>query len=101
MIKVEISKKDDVVCNIVVKGHACYDDYGKDIVCSSVSSIVITSVNAIMRIDKDAIACNKSEALIEINILKHDDIVDKLIINMLDLLEQLQKQYKNNIKICG
>ena len=39
---------------IIIKGHADYDDYGKDIVCASVSSIVITTVNAKLEIDRDA-----------------------------------------------
>ena len=40
---------------IVISGHALYDEYGKDIVCSSASSIVITSVNAILTFDEDYI----------------------------------------------
>ena len=43
MIKVEIENN-----KIEIKGHANYDDYGKDIVCASVSSIVITTINAII-----------------------------------------------------
>ncbi len=94
MIKVEI-KKD----NITVSGHALYDDYGKDIVCASVSSIVITTVNAIMKIDDSSILCNQKDALISIRILNHNDTVDKLIENMLDLLRELERDYKKNIKI--
>ena len=40
---------------IVISGHALYDEYGKDIVCSSVSSIVTTTVNGIISINPDAI----------------------------------------------
>ena len=47
MIKV-VSKKD----SIVVIGHADYAFYGKDIVCASASAIVITSINACLRINK-------------------------------------------------
>ena len=39
MIKVNIEDK-----LITIKGHANYDDKGKDIVCASVSSIVITTL---------------------------------------------------------
>ena len=42
MIKVEVTKD-----NISIHGHAMYDDYGKDIVCAAVSSIVMTSVESI------------------------------------------------------
>ena len=36
-------------------GHTEYDDYGRDIVCSSASSIMITTINAIMMFDKNYI----------------------------------------------
>ena len=42
MIKIEVKKK-----NISIVGHANYDEYGKDIVCAAVSSVVITSIEAI------------------------------------------------------
>ena len=50
MIKVEIENN-----KIEIKGHSNYDDYGKDIVCASVSSIVITTINAIIEFDPESI----------------------------------------------
>ena len=46
MIKVKLIKDSNKVKEITIKGHALYDDFGKDIVCAAVSSTVITSVNA-------------------------------------------------------
>ena len=40
---------------IKLSGHAKSDLYGNDIVCASVSSIVYTTVNGILNIDKEAI----------------------------------------------
>ena len=40
---------------IKITGHANFNEYGKDIVCASVSSIISTTVNSIMNIDKFAI----------------------------------------------
>ncbi|MEI3529801.1 MAG: ribosomal-processing cysteine protease Prp [Bacilli bacterium] len=99
MIKVSINKSDKVVNNIIINGHANFDEYGKDIVCASVSSIVITSINAILRIDEKAINYQEKEGLVIIDINKHTKVVDLLIENMIDLLEQLQKEYRKNIKI--
>lgn len=99
MIKVYINKNKNIIDSIKVSGHALYDDYGKDIVCASVSSIVITSVNAIMRLDDSSISCNKGEALIEVHILKHNNTVDTIILNMIELLKELEANYKKNIKI--
>ena len=93
MIKIKVSN--DV---ITISGHAMYDDFGKDIVCAAVSSTVITTVNAILSIDKDAIKVDEKDG-VKIEILKHDEVVDKLILNMINLLTELQKDYKDNIDI--
>ena len=50
MIKVKVTK--DIIS---IKGHANYGDYGKDIVCSAVSSVVMCSVEAIATFDETAI----------------------------------------------
>lgn len=84
---------------ISIEGHSGYDVIGKDIVCASVSSIVITSINAILRIDDQAISYKQGDGFIEIKIFKHSNIIDLLIKNMMELLKQLEKQYKKYIKI--
>ena len=94
MIKVKINKN-----NIEISGHSMYDEAGKDIVCASVSSIVITSVNAIMRFDDKAISYEEKDGYIKINILKETKEQKLIILNMIELLEELGNQYKNNIKI--
>lgn len=99
MIKVSISKKNNIIDHIMVEGHALYDDYGKDIVCASVSSIVITSVNAILRIDKAAISCNKQDGIIDIQVIKMTDVVNILLVNMIELLKELAQDYPDNVLI--
>lgn len=94
MIKVNINKN-----HIEIKGHAMYDDMGKDIVCAAVSTIVITTINAIIRFDKDAIKYEEKDGYISIDVLKDTNITNTLILNMIELLKELEKQYKKNIKI--
>ena len=94
MIKVEL--KDTL---ITIKGHAGYDDKGKDIVCASVSSIVITTINGIIEVNPDAIDYSDLDNEIIIRKLKEDEIVNKLLNNMILLLENLEKDYKDYIKI--
>lgn len=98
MIKVNIIKEDDQINKITINGHAEYAKYGKDIVCAAVSSIVITTINAIIRIDEEVLEYKESDNL-EITILKHTEVTDILITNMLELLSELEKQYKKNIII--
>lgn len=98
MIKVNILKKDNKISNINILGHSGYDELGKDIVCASVSSIVTTTVNAIVRIDNN-IEYNYDSGEIAINIINYSKTTDVLLNNMINLLEELEKQYKKNIKI--
>ena len=99
MIKVLISAKNNNIKQINIKGHADYDDYGKDIVCSSVSSITITTVNAILMFDKNYISYNEKKDNFEIIINENNDVTNKLIQNMINLLTELSQDYPKNIKI--
>jgi len=98
MIKVSITKKDNKIEKITMTGHAMYDEYGKDIVCAAASSIVITTVNAILKINEKAIQYKNDDDLI-ITVNSFDTVTTSLINNMIDLLKELETQYKNNIKI--
>ncbi len=98
MIKVNINK-DKKINSIEVRGHALYDDYGKDIVCASVSSIVTTTVNGLGKIDKCCIECIENKNGLNIKILKHSKVIDALLDNMIELLKELELNYKKYIKI--
>lgn len=98
MIKINLKYNDNLIESISISGHANFDVYGKDIVCASVSSIVITTVNAIVRLNSDSINYDDSNGL-SIAILSHNDVTDTLIDNMVKLLKDLEKQYKKNIII--
>ncbi len=98
MIKVTVKTKEDYIKEIKIKGHALYDDFGRDIVCAAVSSISITTVNAIESIDPKAIKYTDKNGL-SIFVIKEDIIVNKLLNNMLNLLLELEHDYPENIKI--
>ena len=98
MIKVNVLVKNNIQ-QIELIGHANYNEYGKDIVCSAASSIVTTTVNAILMFDKDYITYQALKDKFIIIINSYNDIVDKLITNMLNLLKELEKDYPKNIKI--
>lgn len=94
MIKVNIKKN-----HIEIKGHAMYDDYGKDIVCASISSIAITTVNAILRLDEKALKYRKKDGFLIIDVLKESEQTNTLILNMIELIKELEKEYPKNIKV--
>ena len=88
-----VTVKDKV---IEITGHAQYDDYGKDIVCSAASSIVTTTINGILSINDKAISYELLKDKMIINRLSDDDITLKL---MMELLKKLSIDYPKNIKI--
>ena len=99
MIKISITREKEVITNININGHAGYDDYGKDIVCASVSSMVITTINGLLRLDDNSLKYEEKDGYINIDVLKHNETIDILILNLVSLLEELQNQYKDNIMI--
>lgn len=98
MITVKLRKNNNIIKHIIIKGHALYDDFGKDIVCAAVSSTVITSINASLLIDENSLSYEEGNGL-EINILKDDDVTTKIIYNMISNLKQLEVAYPKNIQI--
>jgi len=96
MIKIEVTNN-----HISILGHANYDDYGKDIVCAAVSSTIITSVEAIAKFDINAITVIEKSDKLELIKNRHDEVTNKLIDNMLNLLHELEKKYPKNIKITN
>lgn len=90
---IKINKKDNI---ITISGHANSADYGKDIVCASVSSIVYTTVNALKRYSSSSVNFEDNQKM-TITVLKDDEITKLLIDNMFDLLHSLEEDYPKNI----
>lgn len=99
MLVIEIEYKNNKYSRIKLIGHTNYEEKGKDIVCSSASSIVITTVNAILKFDKNYLNLEKQQDLLLIKINNNDQISDKLIMNMIDMLKELSINYPKNIMI--
>ena len=83
---------------IMISGHANHNEYGKDIVCASVSSIIYTTLNAIKCLKDNTIEVKDNETM-EITYVENDEITNKLINNMMDLLKDLSKDYPKNISV--
>lgn len=99
MIQVKIEKQNAHFKRVKILGHAMYDDYGKDIVCSAVSSIVITTLNGILSLDKGSITYIVSKKGIDISIKGEDRVTQILIRNMINLLKELEVNYPDNIQV--
>ena len=98
MIKVNVKRQNNKVYEIVIKGHAGYDDAGKDIVCAAVSSMAICTVNGIIRLD-ESIDYEENSGLLKIRVEEDTDINQKLLNNLIRMLSELESQYPKNIEI--
>ena len=99
MTKVSIKKKDNKVYEIVINGHAKYDEYGKDIVCASISTMTITTINSILCLEDNTIEYEEKTGLLKISVLKDTEVVNKLLDNLIIQLEELHDMYPKNIEI--
>ena len=97
MITVEVKKESAKYKKISVLGHAMYDDFGKDIVCAATSSIVITTVNGILSLNKNSIDYMVGKKGLTINVKSDDKEAQILLGNMVSLLKKLEKDYPKNI----
>ena len=99
MIVVQIEKEKRKYRKIKILGHAMYDDYGKDIVCSAASSIVTTTVNGILTLNKGSLSYLVGKKGMVIDIKNDDQTTQLLIQNMVNLLKELEVQYPDNIHV--
>ena len=80
----------------ICRGHAGFDAYGKDIVCASVSVLVINTVNALEEIAKERITVesNEEQGIISCKLQNKSNEASKVLLDSLVLgLSQIEKQY--------
>ncbi len=98
MIKVNVKVKKNKVYELVIKGHANYDNLGNDIVCASVSAMAITTVNSILLLD-DSISYEEDSGYLKIRVKEDTVVNEKLLNNLVNMLNELQEEYPKNIEI--
>jgi len=98
MIKVNIKKNNNIICEVLIKGHADYADAGKDIVCAAVSTMATTTINNIIILD-ESIDYEEKSGMLDIRVKKDTEINQKLLNNMINMLNELKNQYPKNIEI--
>lgn len=67
--------------------------------CSAASSIVTTTVNGILSLNKGSLSYMISKQGMDIKISGMDSTTQILIQNMINLLQELENNYSNNIQV--
>ena len=98
MIKAVYEVKDGLFKSLEVKGHALSDDYGKDLICASVSSIMFGFMNALDELDE---VVKIKQLTNSIKIVNHSN--SKQVQNYFELviiqLKTIEESYGDFIKV--
>lgn len=100
MIKYKITQS-NLEYTIEVKGHANQNPYGSDIVCASVSTMLIMTLNLLEKLNLQS--CNVrepicDEGLFKVSINMSNDTAIKILDNLKESLDMLRMTYPKNIK---
>ena len=79
----------------IVSGHSGYEKKGRDIICASVSSLVINTVNAVDALTENPCKCEQDQSgNIKFKFSSNGDEQGQLLIRALDLgLSNIEKEY--------
>ena len=94
MIKIAFYSKDNSYIGIQIAGHAGYAPSGKDIVCSAVSSLYISTVNAIEKYTDDKFINETTEGSVKFKIVgdvSHDS--ELLLKSFRDAVIRIYEEY--------
>ncbi len=99
MINVDllIDNKDQIV-GFEIKGHAEYDEYGKDLVCSAVTILAYTCVNSLDKYADDVIFTD-DEVMMSVNITSPNRDTDVIFDYFKTGIETLLGNYSSYVKL--
>lgn len=98
MVYVEVTGH-ALIQSICASGHAGFANYGQDVVCAGISSILIGALNALDVMVADQVELEMSQDMISIHVKSKDEIVQKLLQFCLIQLETIKEQYPSHITI--
>ncbi|MBR5341318.1 MAG: ribosomal-processing cysteine protease Prp [Erysipelotrichaceae bacterium] len=98
MIRAVYEVKDDLYTEIEVSGHAEFGEYGKDLVCASVSSIMFGFMNALDALDEDVEIRQLDNSISIVNRSSSKVIRDYFELTLMQL-KTIEESYGDFIKV--
>lgn len=107
MTKAIFNFNNNVLSNFEITGHANYKNAGSDIVCSSITTAVFTTINLFEKMYPDMceLTQNEKDGYLKCT-LNYDFIASDrttflamLIQNLIDVLGNIEDQYPKNLKV--
>lgn len=86
---------------ITVKGHAGYDEPGKDIVCAGVSTLVQTLIQSIEELTSDKIQYSMSPGTVDIRFGNLSERAQALTDSFFVGIRLIADEYPENVQLFG
>src|SRR5690554_4704635 len=101
MIKAKVIKNEsNEIISVFVSGHSGYEETGKDIVCSAVSTAMYVSLGLLEKIESDFdFTSDKSNAIMKLNINANDELTNYVLDNLMDTLKGIVLDYSDFLKV--
>jgi uncharacterized protein YsxB (DUF464 family) len=105
MIRVKIRRKSDgLIESFQVKGHAMYDESGKDIVCAGVSAVTVGTVNSVEALLGVQLKASSKLGLLDVNVPDEvegvlNEKVQMLLESMVVMLQTIEQSYGEYIAL--
>lgn len=85
---------------LLIKGHAEYDEHGKDIVCAGVSALAYATLNSIEKVAQLFDVKDDEERLsLVTDHIKKNKNVDLLLQHFYEGVRMIEEQYKEYVKV--
>lgn len=107
MITIKVKRTNagsSIIREVVISGHALYDDYGKDIVCAAVSAVSINLINAVEALVGIPLKTEQGDGLLvcyvpELQDAQVNERVQLLMETLVYSLESIAKAYPSFVTI--
>lgn len=105
MINIDVIRdKSRAIIGFEIKGHACFDISGKDIVCAAVSAIAYTALGGLKNVAEIEFHYTEQEGKFECCLISTDDFEKKnkasVIMETTFIgFKQIEKAYSKNVRV--
>lgn len=104
MTKIKIYRQNENIVGFESSGHSGYAEYGSDIVCSAISSILLTSIIGLERVLGVAIKTTRDDKKGYLKVVLKNSELDAqksqvIFQTMLQGLKEVERAYKKYLKL--
>lgn len=102
MIKVFIKEKQQQITQMTIKGHADSGEYGKDLICASVSTAITGIINELIKrnVFKEGKGCYElDEGFADIIMMNSDREIQVVLETLVTILETIEDSYPKYLTI--